>query len=171
MSLYELFVRSNKTAQVFWAELCLSWQPKGSGKAYCPSCKSEKFYKKMQRRNGKIFICGSCKQNFSEEDFRECICLVPGRLAKCLDCIHYQQLRTRLKQRMKSSPLMTIEEAEQRLVSLTQKYKDRRLSKDKSDADISSSPRREDEEEFLSYLIDQDEESGQMNFLRALQQE
>ena len=78
-------------------------------KVVCPHCKSDKVGRRMQSRNGCEYICQSCRQNLSEEDFPKC-CPSPGKYLKCQDCSYHQAFAKAVKEKVQELRYLAPEE-------------------------------------------------------------
>ncbi|MBD2065973.1 hypothetical protein H6F93_00195 [Leptolyngbya sp. FACHB-671] len=97
MNLQERISLKQKITEIALNEAIRGWQPPVSGQLYCPFCKSDRIYRRMQIKNGMTHGCRECKQSFSQELVQECRCVRPGNFAKCVMCPQYQRIRELMK--------------------------------------------------------------------------
>lgn len=97
-------------------------------KIKCPFCQSKNVYRQRQPETGNTHGCQSCEQKFSEESLPGCICRMPGRLQKCLDCSRYQAILPMVKEKVSSLQNLSRQELESLLAQLEGNDKDTQLS-------------------------------------------
>lgn len=95
----KLFELSQKRTRIAMHEWMRRWRLPIVEPLCCPHCSSEKISKLFHPRNGKIYRCSACQQDFSLEEVPGCRCTFPGGLLKCFDCQHYQAMMAYVEQR------------------------------------------------------------------------
>jgi hypothetical protein len=95
------------------------WQPDVQAPIECPFCQSTEVRQRLRSKNGNIYVCRGCDQNFSEEVLSGCRCWYPGRLQKCQNCPLFQSILPSVKERASSLRSKSIPELEQVLAQPT----------------------------------------------------
>jgi transposase-like protein len=113
------FKHNKLRSQIALQEAIKSWQPDIQAPIECPLCNSTEVRQRMRFRNGNIYICRSCDQNFSEELLSGCRCWYPGRLQKCQNCPLFQSILPLVKDKVSSLRSKSLQELEQVLAKPT----------------------------------------------------
>lgn len=99
MNTKALFELNQLRTWIALLEVLPNWEPELKSGIECPFCQSKNVYQRMQPKNGNMYICHGCQQNFSEELLPGCRCWCPGHLQKCQDCPRYQSMLPLVKER------------------------------------------------------------------------